>query len=87
MSEVEEFRLRSEECLRRYGSAGQLSKSFWLGLSKQWASMADEAQLERPTISSAHFGKLKDVLEEALSAKALALSAARIAESDSGRCA
>jgi hypothetical protein len=81
MSEVEEYRRRADECFRKYQAGDQYARFFWLGLSKQWARMADESEALPSTALSSpadHLEKLRDVLEEALSERALALCAARI---------
>jgi hypothetical protein len=82
MSEVDDYRRQADECFRRYETASdQFSKAFWLGLSKQWARMVDENRpASTPITPTIQLGRLRDVLEEALSEKALALSQARITE-------
>jgi hypothetical protein len=80
MSEVEDFRRQADECFRKAESAvNEFSRAFWLGLSKKWAMMVDEAEPARPSIASNNqLAKLQVVIDEALFEKALALSAARV---------
>jgi hypothetical protein len=72
MSEVEDYRRQADECFRRYNAGDHFSKAFWLGLSKQWARMVDENNRAAASITSTvQLGKLRDVLDEALSEKLL----------------
>jgi hypothetical protein len=83
MGEVEECRRQAEECFRRHQTVDRFSKPYWLALSQQWARLADEAEAAPPSLPpplAPRLDNLRDVLEEALSERALALSAARVAE-------
>src|SRR3954447_9504039 len=82
MSEADEFRRQADECFQKAETAvNEFSRAFWLGLGKQWARMVDDAAEPLPAVpisrNDDRFGKLRDVLHEALAEKALALSAAR----------
>jgi len=80
MSEAAEFRRQADECFRRAETTGdEFARAFWLGLSKQWAIMVDEAKSERTSMASAaQQVKLRGIHDETLFEKALALSAARV---------
>jgi hypothetical protein len=78
MSDRKEFQRRADECFQRYAVSDHFAKSFWLGLGKQWASMADEAErMPGAVVPTVRPDKIVLVLEEALVEKALALSASR----------
>lgn len=79
MREAEEFRRQADECFRRAEACGhELSRSLWLGLSKQWSRMVDEAEPVRRSTGSAAQSNLRGIFDEILFEKALALSAARV---------
>ena len=83
MSDSKELRRQADECFRRSLDADRFSKPFWLALSQQWASMAEEVEAASSLASRARLDWLKGPLEESLSERALALSAARAAKSRS----